>query len=675
MTTYYWSSFLKSWYNLKPKPLKELAPPSTSGYRMAVAVKDMGYDTRIEVNDFNYSKDLTGPTGTGDFTVPYDEKVNDILDQDMNVVFYGVWDTVNSDGTIKYNTIKQFLSGYIKDVNYLGNLITVTFVDQGVKLEAPAITKGDYKNQTVSSIVHDIILKSGLQPMVAVQLNNKTSYMMHDDEGKSIGLSSSSSTVSATTQNTEGMNEWQTRNDYGKNPKMGNPPANAGTISGSAYPVNQCAGKIPWKKFPFKWVNYCPACGAVNKLKFNGSGIYCSVCDVDWDPVGGFGTSIYIGGREVGNAPAGTGKAACKTRLTAPGNTTINSSYTHPTTDGKSWWDVLLDVLEPYKESVNVFVGGGDFFKPGTVYILPSSYPTINNYLTIDDRVNLIQGSVNVSEPTPWINSVYVVYGSKTKPKGVLVEDEWLINKYPSTASHKKNPRSITLQVEAYGYTRENAIKHGKNILHKQNRDRGLIIDCTVIGHHAYYPGFYSRFHNERAGMDDNYYITRISHKLNASSSFKTELTMSMYAPELSDDIDTGRKVVLKSTGPDLSKIETIGREEAKFGSVQGVCSNAGCYVKLGRGDCWADSEWLYNKLEANGIQARVMAYKGGGNRYNARLHAWVQYNNGTSWVEFPYKKYGSKHVGDVSAGTPYVWVGPGRGNITGYLATLRYGR
>jgi hypothetical protein len=64
---------------------------------MAVAVKDMGYDTRIEVNDFNYSKDLTGPTGTGDFTVPYDEKVNDILDQDMNVVFYGVWDTVNSD--------------------------------------------------------------------------------------------------------------------------------------------------------------------------------------------------------------------------------------------------------------------------------------------------------------------------------------------------------------------------------------------------------------------------------------------------------------------------------------------------------------------------------------------------------------------------------------------------
>jgi hypothetical protein len=126
----------------------------------------------------------------------------------------------------------------------------------------------------------------------------------------------------------EGLNPYQTSNPHGYTPDTGDPPATGSCLTGEAYPVNQCAGEIPWKIFPFSWLNYCPFCKRAGTLVMDASlstthegGIYCSVCDVDACPVSGFGTTVMIGGEEVGNAPTGSGTLACKTRLTpCPGS-------------------------------------------------------------------------------------------------------------------------------------------------------------------------------------------------------------------------------------------------------------------------------------------------------------------------------------------------------------------
>jgi len=112
-------------------------------------------------------------------------------------------------------------------------------------------------------------------------------------------------------------NPWQTRNDNNKNPSYGNPPSSGDCITGTSYPVNQCAGHIPWQEFHFSWLNYCPFCGGIGTLAWEGvptqGGIYCTVCDVDACAVSGFGTTC-VGG--IGNAPAGSCTPACETRLT-----------------------------------------------------------------------------------------------------------------------------------------------------------------------------------------------------------------------------------------------------------------------------------------------------------------------------------------------------------------------
>jgi hypothetical protein len=113
------------------------------------------------------------------------------------------------------------------------------------------------------------------------------------------------------------INPWQTRNDNDKDPSYGDPPSSGECISGTSYPVNQCAGRIPWQAFHFSWLNYCPYCGGIGTLAWEGvpteGGIYCTICDVDADAVSGFGTTC-VGG--IGNAPAGSCTPACETRLT-----------------------------------------------------------------------------------------------------------------------------------------------------------------------------------------------------------------------------------------------------------------------------------------------------------------------------------------------------------------------
>jgi hypothetical protein len=115
--------------------------------------------------------------------------------------------------------------------------------------------------------------------------------------------------------------------------------------------------------------------------------------------------------------------------------------------------------------------------------------------------------------------------------------------------------------------------------------------------------------------------------------------------------------------------VNSIGYAEAKYGSVQGI-SDVATFIKVGYGDCWASSQYLYQKLTAAGIQARIMGYVNGGYGIGYR-HAWVQINIGNGWVQWNYAKYSSKHCGDCGTGTPCVLIGPGNPNAS--LFTIGY--
>ena len=104
--------------------------------------------------------------------------------------------------------------------------------------------------------------------------------------------------------------------------------------------------------------------------------------------------------------------------------------------------------------------------------------------------------------------------------------------------------------------------------------------------------------------------------------------------------------------------LNKIGTEEAKYKDVQGISSLAS-FIKYKKGDCWADSLWLYTTLQKYGITARIMGYVRGGEGVGYR-HAWVQINTGNGWVNWNYKGYHSKHYGNVGGGTPKVLIKSG---------------
>ncbi|MDP3066291.1 MAG: hypothetical protein Q8N08_06065, partial [Methanobacteriaceae archaeon] len=54
-------------------------------------------------------------------------------------------------------------------------------------------------------------------------------------------------------------------------------------------------------------------------------------------------------------------------------------------------------------------------------------------------------------------------------------------------------------------------------------------------------------------------------------------------------------------------------------------------------GDCWANSEYLYNQLVSSGQNARILQYR---NSYTSRHRSVQTYNNGV-WKDYNYKANG----------------------------------
>jgi hypothetical protein len=94
-------------------------------------------------------------------------------------------------------------------------------------------------------------------------------------------------------------------------------------------------------------------------------------------------------------------------------------------------------------------------------------------------------------------------------------------------------------------------------------------------------------------------------------------------------------KINTKITNPNAG-LTAIMKSAAKYGYSHSA-STAAAMERIGAGDCWAMSDYLYTKMTAAHMHARIIQYP---TAYSSR-HESVQYKQNGVWVNAPYRSYG----------------------------------
>lgn len=105
------------------------------------------------------------------------------------------------------------------------------------------------------------------------------------------------------------------------------------------------------------------------------------------------------------------------------------------------------------------------------------------------------------------------------------------------------------------------------------------------------------------------------------------------------------KSVSSKTSTSSLSEILASG---AKYGYSHSASTASGM-IAIGSGDCWAMSDYLYSKLQAAGIESRIVQYS---TSYSSRHRSVQLYQNG-AWVDVPYSSYGYSSMFKATSSKP----------------------
>ena len=103
-----------------------------------------------------------------------------------------------------------------------------------------------------------------------------------------------------------------------------------------------------------------------------------------------------------------------------------------------------------------------------------------------------------------------------------------------------------------------------------------------------------------------------------------------------------------KASTASSSSLSAILASGAKYGYSHSA-STATAMMATGSGDCWAMSEYLFDKLSAAGYHARIVQYS---TAYSARHRSVQLYENG-AWSDVPYSSYGYNMMFHATASKP----------------------
>ncbi len=126
--------------------------------------------------------------------------------------------------------------------------------------------------------------------------------------------------------------------------------------------------------------------------------------------------------------------------------------------------------------------------------------------------------------------------------------------------------------------------------------------------------------------------ITKSSTATTKSIVNKTSSTAKTSTTKHSTVTSTSKKTSTASS----SSLSAILASGAKYGYSHSA-STAAAMERIGSGDCWAMSDYLYSKLAAAGYHARIVQYS---TAYSANHRSVQLYQNG-AWVDVPYSSYG----------------------------------
>ena len=171
-------------------------------------------------------------------------------------------------------------------------------------------------------------------------------------------------------------------------------------------------------------------------------------------------------------------------------------------------------------------------------------------------------------------------------------------------------------------------------------REQNLELGIRSLGGSNLYPGVWVRVPTIALfSKKEVMYICGLATVIRPREPISFDLILK-YSPPV-PEIRTASGAV---AGPvDLASIDAIGAKAATFKYSHG-CSASACIESGGSGDCYAMSDWLYEKLTAIGVKSQIQWCSG------PRNHRTVQIDVGSGWQDFDYGKYNIETMFRVSS-------------------------
>ncbi len=562
---------------------------------------------RYELKDIisiSFDKKINEPTGTGSLTLVYSKERFDRIGQGDELIFKFGYKYPNEvldpkTGEKTREIVREAFKALVAEVKKTKREIEVSFADTGVLLEQKK--SFSYVDKTVEEILVDIIKNSGLKGDIRLSrkiLETKVTLQAEKNKGGGGG------SASGQFQKSCGRSDCPL------------PPSRSGRWA-TCTAVGPCvcgSNRIVYNRCPPDCnVNKCPgdtdastAQGGANI--FPEGHFFCCDCDRD-----------YCGCGAVHKAPW---PRYLKTSCSGTSSESASGEGGESTTvQEMTIWDAIYKVLEKWEKDVHVYVRGD------TVYIeeIPMPEEAKEVFVAWSDH-NMIHETFNMTEgKAPIVSGIRIKFadgGSKNKGNVIYDKD---ITKYPET----RYPGIVDVTwPELDG---KDAALIGKKALREVQRvESAETVTCEVLADPGFFPGSWVHVKNQPEDYTDFLYLKGISHKIQADD-YTTSLEMSLWKPPAqTSGTEKG------GGGGDKTKLDQILRDAAKFGYCSG-CSDANCLVKRGCGDCWAMSDYLFNRLTEAGFQARVIQYATG----QSPRHRTVQIYLDGQWVDIPYREYG----------------------------------
>jgi hypothetical protein len=580
----------------------------------------------FQIQALDFSKDENQSTGTGTLTMFYDitDKAKfQALKQGYQFLLKTGWKSPT------HNIVKEFISGVLGEPEVKGEVITLNIYDNGYMLDVKATVT--YSNMKRSAIISAIIKQAGLIPYIK----------FGDVKDDVISYTSASTSGSSATADTAGCVHHQ------------------GTHQGGGPSPNGQSGDISWENNCYSTTCKGKTPGTLEWSPKNAS--YdewtCSKCSTDYDCMTGKSKTTPPGAdgslKPCSGASATSGAAtASADPSTSSGDPAVTDSSAADSTStstqsSKSYWDMLMELTQVAVADLQVFVWMDTCY----VQAVPKK-ETVT--LQCDETKNIMYDTIDMKEGDTTIqNEVIVTYGKGNAAKQAIAMEPVLEEIYgpittpiPTTAgtdttadsggdsslSTYTAPLSPGKKLKVTKITKSNfneveAQAYADNTLAKIMRDSKFSIDLSLIGNPEYFICRWIKTTSPQYNIDNTYYIDKVDHKFDLNNGFITDLTLLEYRPT----ITTAATTTSTASSTDPKGLDAIMQAEGKFRDVQGVCSAAACLQSTGRGDCWADSYWLFAKLSAAGIKCRIM---------KCGEHRFIQINTTGTWVEYDYAKY-----------------------------------